>query len=100
MSNFCREIIDESDVFVDVHKAIRRMTPAPRTRVPKGGILTDTARPSEHKLDAVTSLESGELDDRETAQRKISMTELGTSPKVATTFLMRRRSSGNGSMDR
>ncbi|KAL1297799.1 hypothetical protein AAFC00_006333 [Neodothiora populina] len=26
------EIIDESDVFVDVHKAIRRMAPAPRTR--------------------------------------------------------------------
>jgi metal transporter CNNM len=26
------EIIDESDVFVDVHKAIRRMAPAPKTR--------------------------------------------------------------------
>lgn len=30
-----REIIDESDVFVDVHKAIRRMAPAPRFRVPQ-----------------------------------------------------------------
>lgn len=29
------EIIDESDVFVDVHRAIRRLNPAPRTRVPK-----------------------------------------------------------------
>ncbi|KAL1880579.1 hypothetical protein VTK73DRAFT_5384 [Phialemonium thermophilum] len=28
------EIIDESDVFIDVHKAIRRLTPAPRARVP------------------------------------------------------------------
>lgn len=33
------EIIDESDVFVDVHKAIRRMTPAPKSRVPKGAIV-------------------------------------------------------------
>ena len=32
------EIIDESDVFVDVHKAIRRLAPSPayRTRFPKG----------------------------------------------------------------
>lgn len=35
------EIIDESDVFVDVHKAIRRMTPAPKSRVPKGRIVED-----------------------------------------------------------
>jgi metal transporter CNNM len=35
------EIIDESDVFVDVHKAIRRLAPAPRTRVPKGHIVVD-----------------------------------------------------------
>lgn len=28
------EIIDESDVFIDVHKAIRRMAPAPKTRFP------------------------------------------------------------------
>ncbi len=35
------EIIDESDVFVDVHKAIRRLAPAPRTRAPKGQIVED-----------------------------------------------------------
>ncbi|KAB8235157.1 putative DUF21 and CBS domain protein (Mam3) [Aspergillus alliaceus] len=36
------EIIDESDVFIDVHKAIRRMTPAPlRPRVPKGKIVEE-----------------------------------------------------------
>jgi len=29
------EIVDESDVFMDVHKAVRRMQPAPRFRVPK-----------------------------------------------------------------
>jgi metal transporter CNNM len=39
------EIIDESDVFVDVHKAIRRLTPAPWHRVPRGAVIdhpTDT----------------------------------------------------------
>ena len=35
------EIIDESDVFIDVHKAIRRLTPAPKSRVPKGEVVTD-----------------------------------------------------------
>ncbi|KAH8705068.1 putative DUF21 and CBS domain protein [Talaromyces proteolyticus] len=35
------EIIDESDVFIDVHKAIRRMAPAPKARVPKGHIVED-----------------------------------------------------------
>ncbi|KAI2794339.1 Protein MAM3 [Penicillium oxalicum] len=35
------EIIDESDVFIDVHKAIRRMAPAPKSRVPKGKIVED-----------------------------------------------------------
>ena len=36
-----REIIDESDVFIDVHKAIRRMAPAPKSRVPKGKIVEE-----------------------------------------------------------
>ncbi|PGH14307.1 hypothetical protein AJ79_03129 [Helicocarpus griseus UAMH5409] len=35
------EIIDESDVFIDVHKAIRRMAPAPKSRVPKGRIVAE-----------------------------------------------------------
>lgn len=35
------EIIDESDVFIDVHKAIRRMTPAPKSRVAKGKIVEE-----------------------------------------------------------
>ncbi|KAF2735900.1 DUF21-domain-containing protein [Polyplosphaeria fusca] len=82
------EIIDESDVFIDVHKAIRRMTPAPRTRAPKGEIIADPTHHSEHKLDG------------EAEGRKSSVPALSSSPK-ATTFTMRRRSSGhNGSMDR
>lgn len=34
-----REIIDESDVYIDVHKAIRRMAPAPKARIQKGHIV-------------------------------------------------------------
>ena len=36
-----REIIDESDVYVDVPRAIRRHMPAPQSRVPKGAIVTE-----------------------------------------------------------
>lgn len=35
------EIIDESDVFIDVHKAIRRLAPAPKARVPKGRFVEE-----------------------------------------------------------
>lgn len=41
----CREIIDESDVYIDVQKAIRRTNVAPKyrvpNRVPKGKVVTD-----------------------------------------------------------
>lgn len=40
-----REIIDESDVFIDVHRAIRRMAPAPKYRVPKGEIVAPPETP-------------------------------------------------------
>ncbi|MCJ1428355.1 hypothetical protein MMC29_006264, partial [Sticta canariensis] len=39
------EIIDESDVFIDVHRAIRRMAPAPKYRVPKGEIVAPPETP-------------------------------------------------------
>lgn len=42
--NWPREIIDESDVFIDVHKAIRRMTPAPKSRVPKGRVVEEPVK--------------------------------------------------------
>ncbi|KAM3079440.1 cell agglutination protein Mam3 [Clarireedia jacksonii] len=35
------EIIDESDVYIDVHKAIRRMTPAPKSLRLKQGSVTE-----------------------------------------------------------
>ncbi|KAL8839198.1 MAG: hypothetical protein Q9170_001847 [Blastenia crenularia] len=35
------EIIDESDVYIDVHKAIRRTNVAPRTRIGKHGVVPE-----------------------------------------------------------
>lgn len=70
------EIIDESDVFVDVHKAIRRMAPAPRARVPKGRIVEEPP--------LTTPLEEGQ---------PISMDETQSSSAPQTSGLIRRRSS-------
>ena len=61
------EIIDESDVFVDVHKAIRRMTPAPKSRVPKGKIVEDPVKSS--------SVLDGEPFDSENAPKSPKTTE-------------------------
>ncbi|KAL8687254.1 MAG: hypothetical protein Q9218_006518, partial [Villophora microphyllina] len=36
------EIIDESDVYIDVHKAIRRTNMAPKTRITKHGVVTES----------------------------------------------------------
>ncbi|KAJ4299320.1 cell agglutination protein Mam3 [Kalmusia sp. IMI 367209] len=92
------EIIDESDVFVDVHKAIRRIHPAPRTRVPKGEIVADPSsrKPSEAVKDGELHVEQSEGG----AQRKLSLPEAPSTK--ATTLLLRRRSSGGAghSMDR
>ena len=101
------EIIDESDVFVDVHKAIRRMQPAPRFRVPKGDVVVhqepgyaiheegdiEEAKPKQQSLtDATTDVKEASSTDH-----KQSMSELGRSPTTGTTLLMRRRSSSGHS---
>jgi len=86
-----REIIDESDVFIDVHKAIRRMAPAPRARVPRGKVITDVARkPSEQPLIHVEE----DVQPNGHAPRKLSLPEASDNPPL-TSFLVRRRSSGN-----
>ncbi|KAI4606176.1 hypothetical protein J4E83_010197 [Alternaria metachromatica] len=86
------EIIDESDVFIDVHKAIRRMAPAPRARVPRGKVVTDIPRkPSEAQaVDSETDAEQ----NGKPAPRKTSLPEMPEGhPKPS--FLIRRRSSGS-----
>ncbi|CAL8578836.1 cell agglutination protein Mam3 [Xanthoria parietina] len=49
------EIIDESDVYIDVHKAIRRTNQAPKSKIDKHGVIaepeTDIARGEEDLID-------------------------------------------------
>ncbi|KAL5113355.1 cell agglutination protein Mam3 [Pleosporales sp. CAS-2024a] len=89
------EIIDESDVFIDVHKAIRRMAPAPRARVPRGKVVTDLSRkPSEQPLVEV----DGDGHSTGDTPRKPSLAESSSNSQL-TSFLVRRRSSGNRSAE-
>lgn len=93
LANTAREIIDESDVFIDVHKAIRRMAPAPRTRVPKGAVLLDSRQPSEAQV------VDGDTDTEQNGgPRKLSMPEQSDALRP-TTFTLRRRSTGNKTTD-
>jgi metal transporter CNNM len=95
-----REIIDESDVYIDVHKAIRRLAPAPKARVQKGHIVGNTEAPYLHAPEdqLIDLSEDGpkaiEITKTHTANsRDNSPAAFGTSPK--TTF-MRRNSSADG----
>ncbi|KUJ12517.1 DUF21-domain-containing protein [Mollisia scopiformis] len=93
------EIIDESDVYIDVHKAIRRMAPAPKARVQRGQFVTNPDAASLHAPeDHLIDLTEGEEPliirsrSRTSETRTDSMGLLGSSPKA--TFL--RRSSSGG----
>ncbi|KAG4415750.1 hypothetical protein IFR04_011114 [Cadophora malorum] len=88
------EIIDESDVYIDVHKAIRRMAPAPKSRAQRGSVAENPIvhMPEDRLIDLA--------EEQEPIVKKImhgdhaadaATTHYGTSPK--TTFL-RRASSG------
>jgi metal transporter CNNM len=86
-----REIIDESDVYVDVHKAIRRTHPAPKMHVRRSQRVKDV-----NLIDIDENTEA----DGEPLQRALSVgggkvdptSMLSSSPK--TTLLMRRSSAG------
>jgi metal transporter CNNM len=104
------EIIDESDVFIDVHKAIRRMAPAPRTRIPKGEVVTapsdNAGEGQEENLLQDTSVEQQParpmaiqrlVTAPPNSMRKLSTGSVSRSPK--TTLLMRRSSSNTGQAD-
>jgi len=90
------EIIDESDVYIDVHKAIRRMTPAPKARTPKKTVL-----PSPRVIPQNGNLiELGE-EPHPPYERHGSLGALSdvsennlSSSAPRTTFLMRRSSTG------
>ena len=82
------EIIDESDVFVDVHKAIRRLAPAPKQRYGRALTLepTTTNSDSDHEAKESDAL----LPKDSPSSRKPSLAN-GNGP--GTTFLVRRKSS-------
>ena len=85
------EIIDESDVFVDVHKAIRRLAPAPKFRWNKS-IAADRAVASEAKRNTQETepLLGRDAEDGSSGAAKSN----GNGGPPGTTFLMRRKSSG------
>lgn len=95
-----REIIDESDVYIDVHKAIRRMAPAPKARAQNGNVVgnqenTTRRAPEDYLIDlsegGVPMTKSLSLTNGE---RTSSPALFGTSPK--TTFLRRSSSGADG----
>lgn len=92
------EIIDESDVFIDVHRAIRRMQPAPRFRVPRGEVVAqhEPDHPKQQEGDLDVQSKRVPLTEADIPSgRQTSMSELGRSPTGgAATLIMRRRSSG------
>ncbi|KAI1453439.1 DUF21-domain-containing protein [Annulohypoxylon moriforme] len=89
------EIIDESDVYVDVHKAIRRSHPAPKARAMRKELM---AKDLENRNTALIDIEEEDGHPFKTKRTGSvsSRTEtsiLSSSPKM-TTLLMRRRSAG------
>lgn len=99
-----REIIDESDVYIDVHKAIRRMAPAPKARYQRrlshghpGADGNDSKSSEDTKVGEEDSADNYEARKR----RYNSATEAGDAPERSNsgspmpgTFLLRRASAG------
>jgi metal transporter CNNM len=87
------EIVDESDVFIDVHKAIRRLHPAPRYRIGKNEIMAPpdssiSTQPENHLGVDIDSMSS------KGHSRSASVDLAKSPPPPGSTLLMRRRSSG------
>lgn len=104
LAKVSREIIDESDVYVDVHKAIRRMTPAPRTRMPKGEVMTksndnaeetedDSVQLHDERSSSPEAIKNSGLNDRSPAKTRNGSLPISHSPKVN---LLRRLSGAEG----
>ena len=106
------EIIDESDVFVDVHKAIRRMHPAPAIRLRKDRngeavLVPNSARPSIDGISVVSAphedppSKKDDAREREPLLKRDSLpaSDYSRSPKPHT-FLMRRKTSAGSPASR
>lgn len=97
------EIIDESDVYIDVHKAIRRLNPAPKSRVPKGEVVTDPDDTIADGEENLIDVERDPKDDPHTAMKwnatldvlpaKVNGTNQDTAISPAVRHVFRRSSS-------
>jgi metal transporter CNNM len=92
-----REIVDESDVYVDVHKAIRRLNPAPRAkRINEAAALAAAATVTSKKGDGSVLVDIAE----DGTGQSITVGSLGamsdtgiTEDRPRTAIFMKRRSS-------
>ncbi|KAK7935507.1 hypothetical protein PG985_001002 [Apiospora marii] len=88
------EIIDESDVYVDVHRAIRRTHPAPKARVQRKDLLNkDVGVKDGNLIDLEDDNHRPPPNKRTSFGGKNDAAVLSSSPK--TTLLMRRSSAGH-----
>lgn len=102
LTNPCREIIDESDVYIDVHKAIRRLTPAPKARPIKKDVDEAVGTPIINGKLVDVDYDEEDDDEHEPHPRNKRVNSVGaqdgvilsTSPGKTATFLMRRSSAG------
>lgn len=81
--------MDESDVFIDVSKAIRRIAPATRYRIPKGEGAESEETPL---IDAKSPIDGGRHSrstsfETPAGERKPSITELGKTPPGYVKFI-------------
>lgn len=99
-----REIIDESDVYIDVHKAIRRMAPAPKARYQRrlshghpGADGNDSKSSEDTKVgeeDAADNYEARKKRYSSTAEPGETPDRSGSGSPMPGTFLLRRASAG------
>ncbi|KIY01578.1 uncharacterized protein Z520_03130 [Fonsecaea multimorphosa CBS 102226] len=88
------EIVDESDVFIDVHKAIRRAMPAPTRRIPKTYILPDEPSTINGATPDLVNIDESEILSPEDLQRAKTADHPPQKPK-GPAGARRRSSAGN-----
>ncbi|KAJ4293957.1 cell agglutination protein Mam3 [Collariella sp. IMI 366227] len=87
------EIIDESDVYIDVHKAIRRLTPAPKARVQRRQSEDPNGRVDLVRYDSDSVVHDAHKAAQTAGSASFDSPMLSSSPKTAT-LMMRRSSAG------
>ncbi|EXJ95251.1 hypothetical protein A1O1_00371 [Capronia coronata CBS 617.96] len=89
------EIVDESDVFVDVHRAIRRAMPAPTRRIPKTFVVSE---PTPHNGTASELVDIDEAGTLTPTDLQKARTSENTQQKIKVIPGPRRRSSAGNSV--